>query len=108
MGVTKRNRGTGELTRQSESAPPAAPSERPAAGLGDRDLAQITDQKLVQARAYLDGLRLSKPPLSMVEDMGSKGEEARQDGVHIEGAPDDGAVSIFDKPDFALKLWSGR
>ena len=108
--VTKRNRGTGELTRQSESAPPApaAPSERPSVGLGDRDLAQITDQKLVQARAYLDGLRLSKPPLSMVEEMGRKGEEARQDGVHIEGAPDDGAVSIFDKPDFALKLWSGR
>ena len=110
--VTKRNRGTEELTRQSESAaPPPGPSvasERPAVGLGDRDLAQITDQKLVQAKAYLDGLRLSKPPLTMMEDMSRKKEEAKQDGVHIEGAPDDGNVSIFDRPDFALKLWSGR
>ena len=114
--VTKRNWGTEELARQSESAGaalppgPAVASERPAvaAALGARDLAMITDQRLVQAKAYLDGLRPSKPPLTMMEDMGRKTEKGRQEGVHIEGAPDDGTVAIFDRPDFALKLWSGR
>ena len=67
--------------------------------LNDDALEQMTNQRLVKARAYMSGFKTAVPPLSLVEQMNA-------DGFKDEGDFLGERTSIFDQPEFALRLWS--
>ncbi len=110
--VTKKNRGTEGLTRESASiaAPPGAEaSGRQGVNLGDREIDEITNRDLVKAKTYLDNFKSAKSPLAVIEDMMASSSNAEQNETfHIEGADGESGLSIFDRSDFALKMWTAR
>jgi hypothetical protein len=109
--VTKNNRGTDKLTRESESAaaPPGAAGDRPPVSLGDKELSDITDQKMVVAKAYLDKFKAAKPPMEVMKDMAAAATATKREHFHVEGAEgNESEMSIFDRADFPLKMWSNN
>ena len=66
-------------------------------GLDEDVLKQITDQRLVKAKVYLEHFKSSRSPLAIQEQM----SEERNDDQDFLGEN----VAFYQRPDFPLKLW---
>lgn len=98
------------VASKSDSAAEQARGGRPVAtatalpplpAVDETALDRMTNQRLVQARAYMAGFKTGIPPLNLVDLINSESFKEENDFLGER-------VAIFDRPDFKLRYWTNE